>query len=188
MKGNAILRLLCLVLMLVGFVASAGSVGAQTAPPGPQLTYQTRLSAVNVPGKFDLVQLVLDLAPGAATAEHTHGGQGLLTVLDGQIAFRQEGKPDQLLNTGESWVERPGEYGVAANVGSGTARVSAGFLLPKGATLTTVRPLAAPGAAPAGMPRTGADDSRHQVFLVLLIGLLLLALGSLAYLTLPSRR
>jgi quercetin dioxygenase-like cupin family protein len=139
-----------------------------------------------ISGEFDLVQLVFEFPPGAATPVHTHGGAGLLTVLEGRIALRDEDKPERLFNPGDSWVEGPGVYGAAANVGSGTTRLLAGFLLPKGAPLTT--PKQQPSASPVGMPRTGAGGLRDPVLLVLFTGLLLLVLGGLTYLSQPAKR
>lgn len=121
-------------LTLVVPTATAG----QTLPPGPTTLYQNRFEAVNLPTQFDLVQVVLEFAPGTWTPEHTHGGLGYATVVEGSILVRAKGG-EKTYRPGEGWVEIPGEYAVVGNPGSTKAVVAVTFLLPKGASLTITR-------------------------------------------------
>ncbi|AFZ66853.1 cupin domain-containing protein [Deinococcus peraridilitoris] len=105
---------------------------AQT-PQGANVILNTKLDAA---ASTELVQLVLDFAPGAFTPSHTHGGLGYVSVLEGEITVREAGK-EQKYKVGESWKELPGVYAEVGNAAATPARVMATFLLPKGAALTT---------------------------------------------------
>ena len=112
----------------------------QAAPPGPTVVAKSSQSVSEALGEFELVQLVFDLAPGAWTAVHEHGGVELATVLAGEITVRRD-QAETLYKVGEGWAEPMGNILATGNLGSATARLSAAFLLPKGATLTTLHPV-----------------------------------------------
>ena len=131
-------------------------------------------------GEFELVNLILDFEPGAATPPHTHGGPGIVTVLEGEIVFGVEGKSDQVAGTGGYYFDLPGTVHTAANKSSAPARVSFLIALPKGAALTTVMGGASPApqaqqqATPEhlGMPHTGATaDNAPLVPMIFLAAL-----------------
>ena len=126
-------------------------------PPGPVVVYRTAFEAVSPAAKFDLVNLVLDFAPGAWTPMHSHGGHGMVTVLEGEVVHRPEHGEEQRVAAGKSFQESPGNAHSAGNMSGSKARVIFSVLLPKGAELTTV--VAAPqqtvlpnaGSRPLGM-------------------------------------
>ena len=128
--------------VVVAFVVPHG--GKPTAlvagKPAPALLNKTMVSfTLNTPtvnGPYSLVQQVLDFAPGSQTAQHRHGGPGLVTVLQGQITLSRDGLV-RTFSAGDSFVEMPGETLQASNRGSSDAVVAATFLLPDGAQLTT---------------------------------------------------
>ena len=84
-----------------------------------------------------LVQLVVDFEPGAWTSLHTHGGQAINLVLEGEIKLRQNGV-DRPHRAGESWTDSSSQVHAAGNTGSGKARLLTNFLLPPGAPEITV--------------------------------------------------
>lgn len=92
--------------------------------------------AVAIAGEFETVQLIIDFAPGSWTPNHVHGGTGLITVVEGEITLRRDGV-ETLYKAGEGWIEHPNMLHAAGNAGASPARLSAVFLLPKGAILTT---------------------------------------------------
>jgi quercetin dioxygenase-like cupin family protein len=85
----------------------------------------------------ELVQLVVDFEPGAWTSLHTHGGQAINLVLEGEITLRHGGM-DRPHRAGESWSDSTSQVHAAGNTGSGKARLLTNFLLPKGAPQITV--------------------------------------------------
>ena len=141
-------------------------------PPGPTPVYQSKLEVAQPPSQFDLVQLVVDFAPGAWTSTHSHGGLGLITVLEGEVTLRQEGN-EKTYKAGENWIEQAGAVHQAGNTTPAQASLAAAFLLPKGAELTTIQ-----AAAPATLPQTGGDSNHSlNIWLLLLAGSGLVAGG-----------
>jgi quercetin dioxygenase-like cupin family protein len=169
-----------------------GGPPSDQLPPGPKPVHRSSLSGLTMEGEFELINLILEFAPGAATPLHTHGGPGIVTVLEGEVVFGVEGKPDMVAKSGEFYLDLPGTPHTAANKGSTPARVSYVIALPKGAPLTTVVGGAQPQASPTpqqqvgehgehlGMPRTGVQVSLLPFVLALTLGLLGLGLVGLA--------
>jgi quercetin dioxygenase-like cupin family protein len=124
-------------------------------PVGPTTVFEKRFQAADPPALADVVQLVLDFAPGSWTPVHTHGGPGYVTVLEGEVTLRMAGA-DQKFKPGEGWIDNPDTPHAAGNEGSAPARVVVTFVLPKGATPTTVVEGGAQSVAPPG-PTTFAQ-------------------------------
>ena len=128
--------------VLVAFVVPHGAkpttaVAGQAAPALLNKTmFSFTLSSPIISGAYSIVQQVLDFAPGAQTAQHRHGGPGLITVLQGQVTFSRDGLV-RTFSAGDSFVEMPGQTLQASNRGSADLVLAATFLLPDGAQLTT---------------------------------------------------
>jgi quercetin dioxygenase-like cupin family protein len=124
----------CLALLLS---LAVPAVAAAQTPPAPVARHLFRFDVASPPREFDQVLLIVDIPPGGATPTHTHGGQLLVTVLEGEPAFQVRGGALRRFKVGETWVENPGEFGVASNPGTTKVRLGATAILPKGAALTT---------------------------------------------------
>lgn len=112
-------------------------VAGQPAPATPNKTlYTFTLDSLTVSGGYSLVQQVLDFAPGSQTLKHTHGGPGVITVIQGQVTVSRDGV-EKTYNAGDSFTEIPGQKLQAFNRGSTAAILVATFALPDGAQLTT---------------------------------------------------
>jgi quercetin dioxygenase-like cupin family protein len=156
----------------------SGDQGGQELPPGPQVVYRTTMDVSNPPAVFETINLVLDFAPGASTPLHTHGGQGIVTVLEGELVHHPEGGEERRLRAGESFLEMPGHAHIAGNDSQANTRVLFTALLPKGAQLTTVQGAPQPPAPPAALPKTGDDPAASQgAWVAVLAGAGLLAAG-----------
>jgi len=153
-------------------VADAGAT--DDLPPGPVAVYQTRTPGPAISGALDVVQLQADFAPGAWTPQHEHGGRGVVTVTEGSMRVK-DANGERSYGTGESWVEGEGEVAAVGNAGDQSARLVGTFVLPKGATLTTLREPAS--ATPATLPTTGGSEG--FLYSVLLAGAALLGMGGL---------
>jgi len=92
------------VVAVLAVLVSSGAALGQTVPPGPTLVYRTSMEVTNAPAAFDVINLVLDFAPGAQTPVHTHGGHGIATVLEGEIVHRPQGGEARRLVAGESFL------------------------------------------------------------------------------------
>ena len=97
---------------------------------------------------FEVVVLVLDFPPGTWTPPHTHGSPGWVTVIEGEMTLRMAGT-EQTFQAGEGWEDVPNVVHEAGNAGTAPARLTATFLIPRGAPLTTSH-LGATQQAPPG--------------------------------------
>lgn len=129
-----LVRALLISVTLVSCTVVNDAVTGQ-APAGASVLLNTKLENASA---MQMVQLVLDFAPGAFTPAHTHGGLGAVSVISGEMTVR-EGDKTQVYKAGQVWSELPGVYAEVGNAGTTPARVMATFLLPKGATLTTTQ-------------------------------------------------
>jgi quercetin dioxygenase-like cupin family protein len=125
-------------------------INTNDAPPGPTTVYQNRLAVTEPLGEFELVQLIVDFPAGAWTPAHTHGGELLVTVLNGEQTVRDEQGNETIYKAGESFIETPGEYLEIGNAGQDLVTVSALALLPKGAALSTTKEGVSTDNAPPG--------------------------------------
>ena len=124
-----------------------GQVFSQQLPPGPTKVFEGKM-----PLQLDVIQVVLDFAPGQWTPPHTHGGQAFNTVLEGEITLRENGT-EHIFKAGESWTDTIDQVHAAGNTGSKKARLMVTWLLPKGAQLTTVH---------EAMPTVSATPTPHK--------------------------
>jgi quercetin dioxygenase-like cupin family protein len=145
--------ILTAIVVALTLVLPTGAALGQ--PAGPTTVFEKRFQAVNPPAVAEVLQLVLDFAPGSWTPVHTHGGPGYVTVLEGEMTLRIAGA-DQKFRPGEGWIDNPDTPHAAGNEGSAPARVAVTFVLPKGATPTTVVESGAQAVAPPG-PTTFAQ-------------------------------
>ncbi|HLG11867.1 MAG TPA: cupin domain-containing protein [Dehalococcoidia bacterium] len=98
--------------------------------------------------QYDLVQAVVDLAPGASTPAHMHGGPEYVTVIAGQITLLRGGT-ETAYGPGQSFVVPESTFFIAANKGTANAQFLASFLLSPGGTFQINDPRApAPAIGP----------------------------------------
>ena len=145
--------------------------------PGPTVPFQGTYPISVTAGDYDLVNLVLDFAPGAGIPLHYHGGPAVVVGMNGELTLRPEGKPERKLNPGGVVNEMAGMKHVMINTGTADTRILAGVLLPKGAELTTIVETPQEAAPPAGMPSTGGGMDGNLLFWMIFFAILLVALG-----------
>ena len=138
----------CVPLVSMGSPATTGPPTV-TAPLRPVAAHRTTTLAVNVPAEFEVVQMIISLAPGTFSVVQTHGGSSYLTVLEGEITLRPVTGAEQKVKAGDSALQAPGEFAQVGNTGTVTAQYVSSILLPKGGTITTQQDPTAP--QPAGL-------------------------------------
>lgn len=150
--GQELVTVSAAALLPKGEALSTTKEGINTndAPPGPTNVYKTQMTVSQPLGEFELVQLVVDFPTGTWTPVHTHGGELLVTVLNGEQTVRNEQGAEKVYKAGEAFIEIPGEYLEIGNAGEALTTVSALALLPKGATLTTTKEGISTDNAPPG--------------------------------------
>jgi quercetin dioxygenase-like cupin family protein len=134
-------RFVAAVVLAVTFIATGAFIArsqAQNAVPaagGVQRILLTKAD-VSVPGR-EADAMRAEIAPGASTGRHTHPGDEIDYVLQGQIEITFDGQPPHQLKAGDALVIPMGTVHNAVNVGSTTAMISAVFVVEKGKPLVT---------------------------------------------------
>jgi quercetin dioxygenase-like cupin family protein len=150
--GQELVTVSAAALLPKGATLSTTKEGVSTdnAPPGPTTVYKTQMTVTEPLGEFELVQLVVDFPTGTWTPAHTHGGELLVTVLNGEQTVRDAQGAETIYKAGEAFTETPGEYLEIGNAGQELVTVSALALLPKGAILSTTQEGVNTNNAPPG--------------------------------------
>jgi quercetin dioxygenase-like cupin family protein len=129
------------IALLAGALGIRDSVAqAPASPPGFKRVELNRHDSTN-PG-YEVVLARAEFQPGGAVAKHTHPGEEVAYILEGEITLEVEGKPAQHLKTGDSFYLAGGTVHAAKNTGKGGAKVLATYIVEKG------KPLATPVGAP----------------------------------------
>ena len=116
-----------------------------------------------------------ETAPGAPIDIRLDSPDGpvLLTVLAGTLTLREAGT-ERTYAAGTFWTETPGQVHMAGNRGTTTARVSAVYLVPKGAPVATTVQVPS-----GGLPATGENAAPAVLGLLVAVGLSLVVCGRL---------
>jgi quercetin dioxygenase-like cupin family protein len=123
----------CAVCAAVGLVASkAEAQPAQT----PGIT-RTVIQSTDLNDTHMTVLAMVEIAPGAAVARHTHPGVESSYVLEGEIELSVQGQPDKRIGAGGGFQVAPGTPHAARN-GDRTTKLATTFVVEKG------KPLASP--------------------------------------------
>ena len=113
---------------------TAGLVAAQQAGFA-RIALQTQ--DLSMPGKI-AVQVRGEFDPGVATGRHTHSGEELTYILEGQIELRIDGQPPRVIKAGETFFVPAGLVHEGINTSDGKTKVLATYIVEKG------KPLAPP--------------------------------------------
>lgn len=96
---------------------------------------------VSVPGR-EAVVVRIEIAPDGRAGRHTHPGDEISYVQEGQFELLVDGQPPRVFRAGESVVIPAGTVHDAHNVGDTPARLIGVYVVEKG------KPLASPASAP----------------------------------------
>ena len=124
---------------LAALTIGASSAIAQTA--GLTRSIVTRAD-VSVPGREAVVAKV-EIAPGVVVGWHTHLGDEISYIQEGETELMVAGQPSRIVKAGEGFVIPAGIVHGAKNVGSTSVKLVGVYVIEKG------QPLATPAAAPA---------------------------------------
>jgi quercetin dioxygenase-like cupin family protein len=138
--------LLVAAALIAACNGDAASVAAKpAAPPLPVTKYWNMLPGQTAAAPIDLIQTIIDFAPGAASVVHKHTSANIATVLQGQVTVKTP-SGDKQASAGEALVEPLNQPVQAVNLGSGEAMVAVAFLVPHGGKPTA--PVAGQPAPP----------------------------------------
>ena len=133
--AGLVVVVLVAVLVTGAFLARSQAQNAAPAAGGVQRILLTKAD-VSVPGR-EADAMRAEIAPGASTGRHTHPGDEIDYVLQGQIEISFDGQPPHQLKPGDALIIPMGTVHNAVNVGSTTALISAVFIVEKGKPLAT---------------------------------------------------
>jgi quercetin dioxygenase-like cupin family protein len=91
---------------------------------------------LGTPGKI-AVQARAEFDPGVAAGRHTHPGEELGYVLEGQLELRIDGQPPKIIKAGETFFVPDGLVHDGINNGTGKAKVLATYFVEKGKPVAT---------------------------------------------------
>ena len=94
---------------------------------------------LSIPGKV-VVQARAEFEPGVAASRHTHPGEEMGYLLEGQIELRIDGQPPRIVKAGETFFVPAGLVHDGVNTGSGKAKVLATYVVEKGKPVATAVP------------------------------------------------
>jgi quercetin dioxygenase-like cupin family protein len=123
----------------VGLAVVAGAIVAQA--PGLTRTLVTKAD-VSVPGREAVVAKV-EIAPGGVAGWHTHPGDEVSYVTEGEATLMVAGQPSRKVSAGEAFVIPAGTVHNARNEGGAPTKLVGVYVVEKG------KPLASPASAPA---------------------------------------
>src|SRR5438067_10193935 len=99
---------------LMLFLVTAAALLAQA--PGIQRTIVQRKD-ISMPGREAVVAKV-EIAPGSFVGRHTHAGEEISYVMEGELEVLIEGQPPLIVKTGEAFIIPAGAKHDAHNAGT----------------------------------------------------------------------
>ena len=111
---------------------------ALVAQNGVQRTVVLRMDS-SVPGR-EALSVRVEFAAGASTGRHTHPGDEIDYVLEGDGEWVVEGQANRKAKAGDSIIVPGGTVHEARNTGASPLKVMAVFIVEKGKPLTTPAP------------------------------------------------
>ena len=127
-------RALAMAALIVGSVLAPHVAQAQQAGVTRTDLQRHDLSA---PGR-EAIQVRVDLAPGVAFGKHTHPGEEIIYVLEGQLEYQVGDQPPVTLKAGDVLFIPANTPHSARNPGSVTGSELATYIVEKGKPLLTL--------------------------------------------------
>jgi quercetin dioxygenase-like cupin family protein len=118
------------------FVITAGALLCQN--PGIQRTVVHR-EDVSVPGREAVIARV-EIAPQARAGRHTHPGEEISYMMEGEAEILIEGQPPKKVKAGDGFVIPAGAKHDAHNIGSTPVKLVGVYVIEKGKPLATPAP------------------------------------------------
>jgi quercetin dioxygenase-like cupin family protein len=109
--------------------------GAAAHPPGSKRTDLQRHD-LSTPGR-ELIQVRVDFDPGYTAPRHTHFGEEIIYVIEGELEYVIDGKTSRV-KAGDVLFVPAGVIHTAKNIGSGNAAELATYIVEKGKPLITL--------------------------------------------------
>ena len=123
--------------IVLGLAVAAVALMAQTAPTFKRTVVEK--ADVSVPGREAVVARI-EFEPGASAGRHTHPGDEISYIIQGEGEILMEGQPPRKVKAGDGFVVPAGVKHDARNTGSGPLILSGVYVVEKGKPLATPAP------------------------------------------------
>ena len=123
------------LLIVAGLAAALGAGVLYAQAPGLKRT-ELQDRDLSIPGKH-VVQARVEFEPGAGVGRHTHPGEEISVVLEGQLLLEVDGQPARTIKAGEAFMVPAGVIHAGKNNGSGKGVVLATYVVDKGKPVAT---------------------------------------------------
>jgi quercetin dioxygenase-like cupin family protein len=94
---------------------------------------------LSIPGR-EVVQQMVELAPGAVVARHTHPGEEVSVMLEGELLLEIAGKPPVTLKAGQAFTVPKGAVHGVKSTGSAPVKLLATYIVEKDKPLRSPAP------------------------------------------------
>ncbi len=128
-------KTLAFALCAIG-LAGASTLFAQQAPSGGLKRTLVHKADVSVPNREAVVARV-EVEPGVMAGRHTHDGDEIAYVLEGEGELLIDGEAPRKLKAGDAFVVPAGKVHDAKNTGSGPFKLVGVYVVEKGKPLAT---------------------------------------------------
>ena len=122
--------------LVIGGLAALALTGVVIAQQAGFTRTAVQTQDLSAPGRV-AVQARAEFDPGVAAGRHTHPGEELGYVLEGQLELRIDGQPPRIVKAGEAFFVPAGLVHDGINTGSGKAKVLATYIVEKGKPVAT---------------------------------------------------
>jgi quercetin dioxygenase-like cupin family protein len=129
---NSKYKSLALAACAIG-IAAAGSAWSQTSGLKRELVTRTDSSIPN----HEVVVARVEVAPGATAGRHTHAGDEISYVLEGETEVLIDGEPPRKVKAGEAFVIPAGKVHDARNSSTVPVKLIGTYVVEKGKPLAT---------------------------------------------------
>src|SRR5205809_4721876 len=123
--------LLAMALVLVVIIGSTGS----RAQDGVKRT-DLQTHDLSIPGR-EVVQQMVELQPGTVVGKHTHPGEEVSVVLEGELKLEVTGKPAATIKAGQAFTVPAGVVHSATATARVPTKLLATYIVEKGKPLRT---------------------------------------------------
>jgi len=125
-------KLLFAMLFVLAFII--GSTGSRAQDGIKRTDLQTH--DLSIPGR-EVVQQMVELQPGTLVGKHTHPGEEVSVVLEGELRLEVTGKPTVTIKAGQAFTVPPGVVHSATSEGRVPTKLLATYIVEKGKPLRT---------------------------------------------------
>ena len=121
---------------IIGVAALVIAAGVSLAQQPAVKRIDLQRHDLSAPGR-ETIQAIVEIAPGQLAPRHSHPGEEIIYVLEGELEYALDGKPPVTLKAGDVLFIPYGTIHSARNVGTGRGAELATYVVEKGKPLIT---------------------------------------------------